>query len=62
MTMKMEDNLQEDQAISTNDMFFQRDMAPLKMNTTMDMLSTMYARSEKHTLIVMFSIGYQFAL
>jgi len=53
MTMTMEDNLQRDQAISANDILQEYNMAPLKMNTTMDMLGAMYAPSDKLTLILM---------
>ena len=37
-------------------------MAPFKMNITVGMLGTMYAPSEKHTLMAMVNNGYQFAL
>ncbi|MBQ77878.1 MAG: alpha-amylase [Cellvibrionales bacterium] len=53
MTMTMEDNLQRDQAISANDILQEYNMAPLKMNTTMDMLGAMYAPSDKLTLMLM---------
>ncbi len=53
MTMTMEDNIQGDQAISANDILQEYNMAPLKMNTTMDMLGAMYAPSDKLTLMLM---------
>tara|TARA_S200000501_G_scaffold283439_1_gene267684 strand:+ start:3056 stop:3352 length:297 start_codon:yes stop_codon:yes gene_type:complete len=54
MTMTMEDNLRGDQAISANGILsLGYEMAPLKMNTTMDMLGAMYAPSDKLTLMVM---------
>lgn len=54
MTMTMEDNIHGDQAISTDGIFLKEyHMAPLKMNTTMDMLGAMHAPSDKLTLMVM---------